>query len=248
MILTCAIIDDEPLARGLLESYVNRTPYLSLEGVYSSAIKALKHLHEEPVDLLFLDIQMPELNGMEFAKIFSKDMRIIFTTAFPQYAVEGYKVDAIDYLLKPISYEDFLKSTDKALERFTHTTKQDISAQDRFIFVRIGYKLQRISLDDILFVEAIKDYTYFHMRNGEVLTSLMSFKNLVDYLPAPEFLRTHRSFIVPMPDAPTIDRYHIIFGKKIIPISNNFRDDVQAYIDNHTVGEKWKIDDDKSYK
>ena len=241
MIITCAIIDDEPLASALLESYVKKTPYLMLEGIYNSAVKAIKDLHENPVDLIFLDIQMPELNGLEFAKIFSKDMKIIFTTAFPQYAIEGYKVNAVDYLLKPISYEDFLKSTDKALESTTVSIKQDIYTQDRFIFVKTEYKLQRINLDDILFVEGWKDYVYFHMKSGEIVATLMSIKKLSEFLPRPEFLRTHRSFIVHMPEAPTVERFRILFEDKVVPISSNFKDDVQAYLDVHTVGEKWKI-------
>ena len=245
MTISCAIIDDEPLAAGLLESYVRRTPYLFLEGIYSSAVKAVRDLHENPVDLLFLDIQMPELSGLEFAKIFSKETKIIFTTAFPQYAIEGYKVNAIDYLLKPISYEDFLKSADKALEWFSNAAKQEFNTNDRVIFVKTEYKLQRISLDDILFVEGWKDYVYFHMKSGEIIATLMSIKKLSDYLPKPEFLRTHRSFIVHMRETPTVERFRILFGDKVVPISDNYRDDVQAYIDTHTVGEKWKISSEK---
>ena len=150
MILTCAIIDDEPLAAALLESYVKKTPYLSLKGTYNSAIVAMRDLRETPVQLLFLDIQMPELSGIEFAKILSKDTKVIFTTAFSQYAVEGYKVNAVDYLLKPISYEDFLKAADKALERFAITLKQHIFQRDRFMLVKSDYKLQRVCLDDVL--------------------------------------------------------------------------------------------------
>ena len=245
MNISCAIIDDEPLAAGLLESYIMKTPYLSLKGIYSSAVKAIKNLHEHPVDLLFLDIQMPELSGIEFANILSKDMKIIFTTAFSQYAIEGYKLNAVDYLIKPISYEDFLKSTDKAMEYFSHTERKSLYTHDRFIFVKAGYKLQRISFDEILFIEAIKDYLYFHMKNGEVIQTLMSIKKLYEALPQPEFLRTHRSFVVHMPEAPIIERFRIIFDDKILPISDNFKDDVQNYIDTHTVGEKWKISSDK---
>lgn len=245
MIITCAIIDDEPLAAGLLESYIKKTTYLRLEGIYNSAVKAIRDLHDNPVDLLFLDIQMPELSGIEFAKIFTKETKIIFTTAFPQYALEGYKVNAIGYLLKPISYEDFLKAADKALEWFSISAKQDIYAQDRFIFVKTEYKLQRITLDDILFVEGWKDYVYFHMKSGEIIASLMSIKKLSDYLPRPEFLRTHRSFIVHMTEAPVIERFRILFEDKVVPISDNFKDDVQNYLDIHTVGEKWKISSEK---
>ena len=235
MIITCAIIDDEPLAAGLLESYVLKTPYLQLTGSYNSAILAMKDIRENPVQLLFLDIQMPELSGVEFAKILPKDTRVIFTTAFPQYAVEGYKVNALDYLLKPISYEDFLKSTDKALEWFTVVQRQDTYRRDRFMFVKTDYKLQRISLDDILFIEGLKDYVRFYLKNGDRVMSLMSMKKLEEYLPKPEFLRTHRSYIVHMTETPLVDRFRIVFDETYIPVSENYKEEVQAYFDVHTL-------------
>ena len=235
MTISCAIIDDEPLAAGLLESYARKTPYLQLVGTYNSAILAMKDLRDNPVQLLFLDIQMPELSGVEFAKILPKDTRVIFTTAFPQYAVEGYKVNALDYLLKPISYEDFLKSTDKALEWFSIIQRQDAYRRDRFLFVKTDYKLQRVNLDDILFIEGLKDYVRFYLKNGEKVMSLMSMKKLEEYLPRPEFLRTHRSYIVHMTETPLVDRFRIVFGENYIPVSENYKDDVQNYFDIHTL-------------
>ena len=235
MTITCAIIDDEPLAAGLLESYARKTPYLQLTGSYNSAILAMKDLRENPVQLIFLDIQMPELSGVEFAKILPKDTKVIFTTAFPQYAVEGYKVNALDYLLKPISYEDFLKSTDKALEWYTVIQRQDTYRRDRFMFVKTDYKLQRVALDDILYIEGLKDYVRFYLKNGDRIMSLMSMKKLEEYLPKPEFLRTHRSYIVHMSETPLVDRFRIVFGETYIPISENYKDDVQNYFDLHTL-------------
>ncbi|MBQ6201195.1 MAG: response regulator transcription factor [Prevotella sp.] len=235
MTISCAIIDDEPLAAGLLESYARKTPYLQLVGTYNSAILAMKDLRDNPVQLLFLDIQMPELSGVEFAKILPKDTRVIFTTAFPQYAVEGYKVNALDYLLKPISYEDFLKSTDKALEWFSIIQRQDAYRRDRFMFVKTDYKLQRVNLDDILFIEGLKDYVRFYLKDGEKVMSLMSMKKLEEYLPRPEFLRTHRSYIVHMTETPLVDRFRIVFGENYIPVSENYKDDVQNYFDIHTL-------------
>lgn len=235
MTISCAIIDDEPLAAGLLESYARKTPYLQLVGTYNSAILAMKDLRDNPVQLLFLDIQMPELGGVEFAKILPKDTRVIFTTAFPQYAVEGYKVNALDYLLKPISYEDFLKSTDKALEWFSIIQRQDAYRRDRFMFVKTDYKLQRVNLDDILFIEGLKDYVRFYLKDGEKVMSLMSMKKLEEYLPRPEFLRTHRSYIVHMTETPLVDRFRIVFGENYIPVSENYKDDVQNYFDIHTL-------------
>jgi DNA-binding LytR/AlgR family response regulator len=235
MTINCAIIDDEPLAAGLLESYVRKTPYLTLSGTYNSAITAMRDLRESPAKLIFLDIQMPELSGIEFAKILPKESKIIFTTAFPQYAIDGYKVNALDYLLKPISYEDFLKGTDKALEWFTILQRQEICKQDRFLFVKSDYKLVRISLDNILYIEGLKDYVRIYLSNGEKIMSLMSMKKLEEYLPQPEFLRTHRSYIVHMSKVKIIDRFRIAFGDEYLPISDNYKEQVQNFLDIHTL-------------
>ena len=235
MTINCAIIDDEPLAAGLLESYVKKTPYLNLTGTYNSAITAMRDLRDNPVPLLFLDIQMPELSGVEFAKILPKDTKIIFTTAFPQYALEGYKVNALDYLLKPISYEDFLRATEKAQDWFNVLQKREAYNDDRIMFIKSEYKLLRVHLDDILYVEGLKDYVRICLKNGEKIMSLMSMKKLEDYLPRPEFLRTHRSYIVHMPEVRSIDRFRIVFGDIFIPISDNYKEEVQQYLDMHTL-------------
>ena len=235
MTINCAIIDDEPLAAGLLESYVAKTPYLNLTGTYNSAITAMRDLRDNPVPLLFLDIQMPELSGVEFAKILPKDTKIIFTTAFPQYALEGYKVNALDYLLKPISYEDFLRATEKAQDWYNMIQKHETYNDDRIMFIKSEYKLLGVHLDDILYVEGLKDYVRICLKNGEKIMSLMSMKKLEDYLPRPEFLRTHRSYIVHMPEVRSIDRFRIVFGDMFIPISDNYKEEVQQYLDNHTL-------------
>ena len=235
MIINCAIIDDEPLAAGLLESYVAKTPYLNLTGTYNSAITAMRDLRDNPVPLLFLDIQMPELSGVEFAKILPKDTKIIFTTAFPQYALEGYKVNALDYLLKPISYEDFLRATEKAQDWYNILQKREAYNDDRIMFIKSEYKLLRVCFDDILYVEGLKDYVRICLKNGEKIMSLMSMKKLEDYLPHPEFLRTHRSYIVHMPEVRSIDRFRIVFGDVFIPISDNYKEEVQQYLDTHTL-------------
>ena len=235
MTLTCSIIDDEPLAAQLLESYVKKTPYLELNGVYNSAVTAMRDLREHPVQLLLLDIQMPELSGIEFAKILPKDTKIIFTTAFPQYAIEGFRVSALDYLLKPIGYQDFLRATDKALEWYTNKEKRNTSQRDRFMFVKSDYKLIRIALDDILYIEGLKDYVRIYLESGERLMSLMSMKKLEEFLPQPEFLRIHRSYIVHMTKVKVVDRLRIIFGDNYLPISDNYKDQVTGYLDAHTL-------------
>ena len=235
MIINCAIIDDEPLAAGLLKSYAERTPFLSLRGTYGSALEAMKELRDNPAQLLFLDIQMPELSGIEFAKILPQETKVIFTTAFQQYAVEGYKVSALDYLMKPISYEDFLRAANKALEWFSVSLKKDVYFRDRFMFVKSDYKLLRVSLDEILYIEGLKDYVRIYLTNGDRIMSLMNMKKLEDYLPRPEFLRTHRSYIVHMTKIQLVDRFRIVFGEQYIPISDSYKEDVQQYFDQHTL-------------
>lgn len=235
MIINCAIIDDEPLAAGLLKSYALKTPFLHLCGTYSSALEAMSELRDNPVQLLFLDIQMPELSGIEFAKILPSDTKIVFTTAFQQYAIDGYKVSAIDYLMKPISYDDFLKAANKALDWFSFSQRQTAANNDRFMFVKSDYKLMRIALDDILYIEGLKDYVRFYMEDGSKVMTLMNMKKLDDYLPHPEFLRTHRSYIVHMPKSRLVDRLRIVFGDTLIPISDSYKEDVLHYFDQHTL-------------
>ena len=235
MTINCAIIDDEPLAAGLLKSYAEKTPFLQLIGTYGSALEAMKELRDHPAQLLFLDIQMPELSGIEFAKILPSETKVIFTTAFQQYAIEGYKVSALDYLMKPISYDDFLKAANKALDWFAVAQRQEAATRDRFMFVKSDYKLVRVALDDILYIEGLKDYVRIYLQDGTRIMSLMNMKKLEDYLPRPEFLRTHRSYIVHMSKVQQIDRFRIVFGSEYIPISDSYKDDVQQYFEQHTL-------------
>ena len=236
MILTCAIIDDEPLAAELLESYAKKTPELHLVGVYGSEVEAMKELRNNPVDLLFLDIQMPELSGMEFAGILPKKTKVIFTTAFDRYAIDGYKVNAVDYLLKPISYDSFVLSVNRVLERCRDVDRQDVMSADGFVYVKSEYKLVKINFDDILYIEGVKDYIkiYFRDRRKPVM-SLMNMKKLEDYLPKSQFMRVHRSFIVNMSVADMIDRGRIVAGDTFIPVSESYKEQVQEYIDRHTL-------------
>lgn len=236
MTLNCVIIDDEPLAAALLESYAKRVPYLELAGVYNSAAAAIKTIREQKIDLLFLDIQMPELSGLEFAKIINKETRIVFTTAFSQYAVEGYKVNALDYLLKPVSFEKFLDSANRALEWFEMLERQKAMKKDRFMFVKSEYKLQRVNFDDILYIEGVKDYVKFYFEDSSKnLMSLMNMKKVEEYLPHPEFMRIHRSYIVHMTKVGLIDRFRVVMGNQYLPISESYKDNVQKYIEGHSL-------------
>lgn len=236
MILSCAIIDDEPLAAELLASYVSKTPGLRLAGVYESAVTAMRELRERPVDLLFLDIQMPELSGLEFATLLPKDTRIIFTTAFDRYAIDGYKVDAADYLLKPVSYDRFAASVNNVIEWFETNERRKTAARDRFVYVKSEYKLIRLDFDDILYIEGLKDYVkiYFEAPRKPVL-SLVNMKRVEDCLPKPQFMRVHRSFVVNMAKVSMVDRGRIVVGDVFIPVSESYKGQVQEYLDSHSL-------------
>lgn len=234
MNISCAIIDDEPLAAQLLESYVGKTPYLKLKGTYGSALAAMRDLRENPVDLIFLDIQMPELSGVELARILPDTTKIIFTTAFSNYAVEGFRVSALDYLLKPITYTDFLSAADKALQWFVQR-RRPTATSERFMFIRSDYKLLRVRLDDILYIEGLKDYVRFYLKTGEKIMALMSMRKLEERLPHPDFMRTHRSYIVNMAEVSAIDRLRVVVGEERIPISDGYKEELMRYLDRHTL-------------
>ncbi len=230
MNLHCVIIDDEPLALDLLESYVKKTPFLELTGKYSSAVQAMKELPDKPADLLFLDIQMPDLNGLEFSKMIDPHTRVIFTTAFDQYAIEGYKVNALDYLLKPISYTDFLQAAGKAVQWFE--LLQQPQEEIESIFVKSDYKLIQVELKNILYVEGLKDYIkIYEENNSKPILSLMSMKAMEKLLPPSRFMRVHRSYIVQKDKIRVIDRGRIVFGKNYIPISDSYKHIFQDFLD-----------------
>lgn len=241
MILSCAIIDDEPLAVSLLESYVNKTPFLELAGKYNSAVSALSELTCKPVDLLFLDIQMPELSGMELSRMLGTDTRIIFTTAFGQYALDSYRVNALDYLLKPISYPDFLTSANKALQWYELLRKpiEAPSSSSPFskneeaesIFIKTEYKLVQVELRKILYIEGLKDYIKIYTEDEpRPILSLMSMKTMEEMLPATRFIRVHRSYIVQPEKIKVIERNRIIYGKEYIPISDNYKQKFMEFL------------------
>lgn len=233
-VLSCAIIDDEPLAVKLLETYVERTPFLQLCGTYSSAVAAVGELREKPVDLLFLDIQMPDLDGLEFAHMLNAETRVIFTTAFSQYAVEGFRVQALDYLLKPVSYADFLEAANRALDWFSRReakVEADEQAGAESFFVKSDYRLVRVRFDDILYVEGLKDYVKICLSGGRrAVLALTAMRTVEGYLPAGKFMRVHRSFIVNMERADALDRGQIVFGEKRIPVSDSYKEVVQTYV------------------
>ena len=218
--ISCIIVDDEPLAIRLMESYVAKTPFLSLKGSFTSGTAAYSFLQEQQIDLLFCDIQMPNLSGMDLSKMLPERTRIIFTTAFSEYAVEGFRVRALDYLLKPISYDDFLSAAIKAKEYFKLIEESVSSAGSvteqrkiKSIFVKTEYRLQQIDLDKITYIEGLKDYVKIHLNDGTApILSLMRLKTLEEMLPKEDFVRVHKSFIIRMERIEAIERNHIIIG------------------------------------
>lgn len=235
--IKCAIVDDEPLAVELLASYVAKIPFMELHGKYSNATDALRGIADDPVDLMFLDIQMPELNGLELSRMLPETTRIVFTTAFEQYALEGYRNNALDYLLKPITFPTFLEACNKALQWFTLVeqaeNKGSAVANDdiQSIFVKSEYKLLQINLDTIRYIEGLKDYVKIYTTDSpHPILSLMNMKTMEQMLPASRFIRVHRSFIVAKSKIREIDRNRIVFGDVYIPIGDSYKTAFQEFI------------------
>jgi len=243
MTLNCIAVDDEPLALGLVSKFIEQTPFLNLVGKYSGAVDALKAIHTQKIDLIFLDIQMPDLNGIELARVLDKGAdkpRIIFTTAYNQFALEGYKVDALDYLLKPFNYEEFLRAAQKALNYAellnkpaaqTVATSETEHADDRYLFLKVEYQLVRIALDDILYIEGLKDYVKVHLKNvDKAVLSLTSLKALEERLPSKRFMRIHRSFIVALDKITSMTKNSVQIGKMMITVGDQYRDAFSQFV------------------
>lgn len=236
--ISCLIVDDEPLALNLLESYVNKTPFLELKGKHNSPIEALEQLHSEKIDLLFLDIQMPDLTGIELSKSIDKNTKVVFTTAFSEYALEGYKVNALDYLLKPFNYQEFLNAAMKAREWIELTEKQTTAekADKNFIFVKSEYKQLKIKLDDILYIEGLKDYVKIWLVNqAQPILSLMSLKHIDEELPHDNFMRVHRSFIVALDKIQAVERGQILINKERITVADQYKDAFNAFMSGKSI-------------
>lgn len=232
--ITTVAIDDEPLALQLITGYIEKTPVLKLLGSFDSPIDATEFLANTSADLIFVDIQMPDLSGIEFTRLIEKGPKVIFTTAYEKYALEGYKLKIIDYLLKPFSYEEFLSAVQKAqrLIKLERIVPDKIDANDEFLFFKSDYKIKRINFNDILYIEGLKDYVKVYTQNNpKPILSLSTLKLLEAKLPRNKFMRVHRSFIVNLAKIDTIERSRIVFGKTYIPISDQYKEKFQEFLD-----------------
>ncbi|MBA4300269.1 MAG: LytTR family DNA-binding domain-containing protein [Algoriphagus sp.] len=242
MTIKCVAIDDEPLALELLSKFIGQTAFLQLEGKFSNAIEALGFINQNEVQLIFMDIQMPDLSGMELARILdgkknSEKTRIIFCTAYNQFAIEGYKVEALDYLLKPYSYEEFLAAATKAYQYFDRIQQAPVAkiaepvAQQDFIFLKVEYQLVKVMLKDITHVEAYKDYVKVHLKSKpNPLLSLTSMKNMEELLPSEKFMRVHRSFIVALDHIDSVSKNVIQTGDHQIAVGDNYKDQFLEFL------------------
>ena len=249
MTLSCIAVDDEPLALGLVCAFIEKTPFLDLKGQYSSAVAALQGLMAGPVDVIFLDIQMPDLTGLELARVLERSnrgahtTRIIFTTAFDQFALDGFRVDALDYLLKPFNYEEFLRAASKARAYFEliHRTEPapvalpaatPVETAADYLFLKVEYQLVRIAYKDILYIEGLKDYVkvYRQTEPEKPLLSLTSLKALEDKLPPNQFMRVHRSFIVALDRINAVTRNSVQIGSAMIPVGDQYKDVFSQFI------------------
>lgn len=235
MTLNCVIVEDEPLARNLMVEYVHKVPSLNLVEACSSPIAAIEVLRNNSIDLLFLDVQMPELTGISLLKVLQKRPLVVLTTAYSEYALEGYELDVADYLLKPITFERFLRAVDKVTQRLegNRNVIQEVAVPDhanRFVFVKDGTKLVKVQLDDILYIEGLKDYVTIHTKQQKVV-SLQRMKTLEEQLPSTEFIRIHNSYIVSLKAIEVIHKGEVQIGGHLLPIGETFKKSFREFIE-----------------
>ncbi len=239
MVLKCIAVDDEPLALRLVETFIEQTPFLELITTCDNAVEAMGIIRETKPDVVFLDINMPNLTGMELARLIQDQPgplpKIVFTTAYNHYAIEGYRVNAVDYLLKPFSYEEFLRASTKVLqlhEEANNNQFQNIAADDEFIFLKVEYQWVRISLKDICYIESLKDYVKVHLEDSQkALLSLISLKALEEKLPSSKFMRVHRSFIVSLDKISAISKNSIFIDKIEITVGEQYKEAFKIVVD-----------------
>ncbi len=232
--IRCIAIDDEPLALRQIVGYIVKTPFLELAGQFESALSAIEFVNNAAIDLMFVDINMPDLSGLDFVKTLDKPPKIVFVTAYSEYALEGFRVDALDYLLKPISYTDFLKSVNKVKLWFDKSRARavEVKGSKDYLFIKSEYKVLRINFDDIKYIEGMSEYIRIHLTNGKPVMTLLSMKAVEEVLPSDKFMRVHRSYIVSLSKISVIERSRIIFdGSVYIPVSDQYKTVFQNFID-----------------
>ncbi len=228
MIINCIIIDDEPLARKGLKEYIADTDFLQLTGEFDNPLKATDAISRGEARLLFLDIQMPKITGLEFFRTLQSPPPVIFTTAYPQYALDGFEVNALDYLVKPISFDRFLKAALKAKEFYEIREKNSVIATSPgagYFFIKADNKLVKLDYEEVLFAEALQNYVVIHTAGKKYITYL-TFKAVEDYLPGDHFIKTHKSYIVAASKIDSIEGNDIMIGQHHIPISRNLKEEV----------------------
>jgi DNA-binding LytR/AlgR family response regulator len=222
--ISCIAIDDEPPALKVIESFCEKVSYLDLKRTFTSPTEAIHYLNNYPVDLLFLDINMPSISGIDLFKKLNQPTMVIFTTAHGEYAVEGFNLNAIDFLLKPFSFERFNQSVKKALD-FSNYNQQNNQTTEQYIYIRADYSLNKIKIDDIELIEGLDDYLKIHIKNSKNIVARITMKGILEKLPASKYMRVHRSFIVPL-DKITSVRKKIIYLNQIeVPIGHSYEDD-----------------------
>jgi len=230
-VINCLLIDDEPLALNLLENYISKISYLRLAGKFDEPLKALSFLQSEKIDLLFLDIKMPDISGVDFFKSLPYRPEVIFTTAHTEFAIDGFELKAMDYLLKPISFEKFITACNR-VKAYLETTSLKGSKGRDYFFINVTHKLHKIFYSDILYLEGFKDYTKIHLVNSSSpLLVLHNLKYFEVHLQKKEFIRIHRSYIVPIRVLNTISRKSVTIGNKILPVSDNYRNNLYSSIE-----------------
>lgn len=226
--IKCLIIDDEELARELIKSYIDKTDFLELIGMYENPIDALPVLKQESIDMIFLDIQMPELKGTDFAQLIPDSTRFIFTTAYSEYALKGYELNALDYLLKPITYDRFLQAAAKIKESTTEINNESINfSSNESITIKSGYDLHKIKFSDIIYIESDSEYVNFHIRGGKKIMSYQSLKSLEKSLPSNIFMRVHRSYIINKANVTALKGKDLILDTTKIPVSTSYYEKVK---------------------
>jgi two-component system LytT family response regulator len=238
--IRCLVVDDEPLALDILEDYISKVPFLTLVKTTTSAIEGLSLVQSDAIDLVFLDVQMPELTGIQFLKIINGKCDVVLTTAYSQYALDGYDLDVVDYLLKPIAFDRFYKAAQKVMQssggsQSAPSEQLASSGAHDFIFVKTEHKIQKIYLDDILYIEGLKDYISIFTKSERIIT-LQNMKKMEESLPAKSFIRVHKSYIVAVGKIESIERSRIQIGEKIIPIGDTYREYFFKQIEDKNIG------------